>query len=76
MLECAYVIGLIGLLVAMPLLITWRRRRRRWNEMRFEQKKCVKCGYDIRFNVRICPECGDDLVGQVVNYYRDRLDPK
>jgi predicted Zn-ribbon and HTH transcriptional regulator len=73
MLELAYV---IFALVAVALLITLRRRRRRGNAIRFEQKKCVKCGYDIRFNVRICPECGDDLVGQVVNYYRDRLDPK
>lgn len=54
--------------------VEWRRRRRAAAERLYEQRRCTKCGYDVRYNERRCPECGDDLVAQVVGYYARRLD--
>ena len=64
----------IVLLGALTGCLTLLERRHKQADVRFQQQKCAACGYDIRFNLRTCPECGGDLVGQVVSYYRTRLD--
>jgi predicted amidophosphoribosyltransferase len=68
------ILCLIPLLCALAGWLTLLERRRQHADARFEHQKCANCGYDIRFNLRTCPECGDDLVAQVVNYCRSRLD--
>lgn len=67
----------LTLLLALTLInltIARSRNKSSTRSRRFAQGRCVHCGYDIRHNPKSCPECGDDLLQQVMEAYRPKLE--
>lgn len=73
-LPCIVLPLLLFVALIMLRIFFWiRSHRNNVAGRRYEQHRCMRCGYDIRFNIDRCPECGDDLVEQAKRFWKGRV---